>query len=266
MMITPQALLEIPQLQASFENRETLEKEDRAVLKQLGLKFRGANAYPMFRAYRPAQFPWFVETAEARFLRSALEQVLDVAPRVRENPKLIQPKGKDAYLLRVPRREGDGWTWEDRIVKVPPPVVEPLEVALDPALVRMVSRMTIGTYQLEADVFMMPSPVRDRKERPYFPYLLLLVNSANGMIAGQELMVPKPSLDAMRLQIPNVFLKQLLLQSALPSVIKIADGRLFTLLKPLEKSLNLKLKLTQTLPAIDAATLALMEFDGFFPE
>jgi hypothetical protein len=48
----PEALIQIPQLQASFEDREQLDKRDREVIKELGLKFRGRNAWPWFRSYR----------------------------------------------------------------------------------------------------------------------------------------------------------------------------------------------------------------------
>ena len=53
----PGALIQIPQIQASFENREELDKRDREVIEELGLKFRGRNAWPMFRSYRPSLFP-----------------------------------------------------------------------------------------------------------------------------------------------------------------------------------------------------------------
>jgi hypothetical protein len=76
----PEALIQIPQIQASFENREELEKRDREVIKELGLKFRGRNAWPMFRSYSPSLFPWFLEAGEVRFLSCALEQLVDVAP------------------------------------------------------------------------------------------------------------------------------------------------------------------------------------------
>ena len=52
-------VLEIPQLQASFEDRGHLQKEDRDVIKKLGLKFRGANSWPMFRNYAPECSPGF---------------------------------------------------------------------------------------------------------------------------------------------------------------------------------------------------------------
>jgi hypothetical protein len=51
--VSPEAALEIPQLQASFEDRNMLHQQDRDTIKSLGLKFRGRNAWPMFRTYRP---------------------------------------------------------------------------------------------------------------------------------------------------------------------------------------------------------------------
>ena len=63
----PEDLIQIPQLQASFEDREQLDKRDREVIKELGLKFRGRNAWPMFRSYRPSLFPWFLESGEVLF-------------------------------------------------------------------------------------------------------------------------------------------------------------------------------------------------------
>src|SRR5919199_91997 len=104
-LASPEGLLEIPQLQASFENRNELHNKDREVIKELGLKFRGRHAWPMFRSYRPGFAPWFVEAEEARFLTYALDQLLDVAPRFREDPSLLE-SSDESYLVRAPRREG----------------------------------------------------------------------------------------------------------------------------------------------------------------
>jgi hypothetical protein len=73
-----EALLEIPHLQASFEDRGELTKKDRDLIKELGLKFRGRQAWPMFRCYRPGYLPWYLEAPEARSLTYALEQAVEV--------------------------------------------------------------------------------------------------------------------------------------------------------------------------------------------
>src|SRR5215218_2201925 len=104
----PGDLIQVPQIQASFEDRVELDKRDREIIKDPGLKFRGRNAWPMFRSYCPSLLPWFLEAGEVRFLSCALEQLADVAPRFREDSSLLEPSGGDSYLLRVPRQEGGG--------------------------------------------------------------------------------------------------------------------------------------------------------------
>ena len=55
--VAPELFLRVPQLQASFEDRNELRDKDRQVIKELGLKFRGRQAWPMFRSYRTGLCP-----------------------------------------------------------------------------------------------------------------------------------------------------------------------------------------------------------------
>ena len=130
----PEHILEIPQLQASWEDRNTLRPEDRAIIKELGLKFRGRNEWPMFRSYRPGYAPWFLEAEEARFLADVLEQALDVIERLDKDQTLLELEDEESYLVRVPHRQGSSVVWEDRTVRVPPP---------DPAAIRMVMNVEL---------------------------------------------------------------------------------------------------------------------------
>ena len=127
----PEDLIQIPQLQASFEDREQLDKRDRDVIKELGLKFRGRNAWPMFRSYRTSFFPWFLESGETRFLSVALEQLADVARRCREDSSLLEPFDGEGYLLRAPLREGETLLWEDASTGIPPLEAPPIEVEME---------------------------------------------------------------------------------------------------------------------------------------
>lgn len=58
-------------LTGEFEDRSALKKQDLAVIKALGLKFRGRRAYPVFRSYLPGYGPWFLTEEEAIFLTLA---------------------------------------------------------------------------------------------------------------------------------------------------------------------------------------------------
>ena len=54
---------------------------------------------------RAGMFPWFLTSSEARFLTIALEQLLDVAPRVRDDEDVLCGEEDDEFLVRVPRVE-----------------------------------------------------------------------------------------------------------------------------------------------------------------
>jgi hypothetical protein len=85
----PELLLEIPQLQVSFEDRDALEDWDRQLLHNLNLKFRGRKAWPQFQSLRPGFMPWRLEPEEIRFLTLALEQLEQVAPRVQKDRSFL---------------------------------------------------------------------------------------------------------------------------------------------------------------------------------
>lgn len=155
--INPDAVLEIPQIQLSFEDRGELAHADRQMIKDLGFKFRGRKQWPMFRSYRHGYAPWFIEAGEARSLAQALEQLLEVAPRFREDPSLLDPD-ENSYPVRVPRQQAGEMVWEDAAVEVPPPEPEPIQIQMDTATLQSLQSLPQAGYDLQMDLFMFPTP------------------------------------------------------------------------------------------------------------
>jgi len=247
-------VLEIPQLQASFEDREHLRKEDRDVIKKLDLKFRGANNWPMFRAYAPGMFPWFLTSSEARFLTAALEQLLDVAPRVRDDEDILYGEDDDDFLVRVPRKENGRHVWEDKIIRVPEPEKKTATPApLDPQLLEALKRLPKKGTALEMELTMLPMPVREKKERPFFPYLLLIVDGQSGVILSTDMMQPQPSLEAMRAELPFKLAEAMSQLGAIPHVVAVRTETTASLLAPLAAALGIQVKQSSKLPSLDAA-------------
>lgn len=249
-LASPEGLLEIPQLQASLEDRGELGNEDRKVIKELGLKFRGRKAWPMFRSYRPGFAPWFLEAEEVRFLAHALDQLTDVAPRFREDPSLLEPPGDESYLVRVPRREGTALVWEDRVMEVPPPELSPIQVEVDVSALEELERLPKSGSWLEMDLFMFPAPVREGEARPYFPYMLLTVDTESGMILGNELLKPEPSLEAMWGSVPASAADGLIAVGMVPEKVTVGSELLFELLQPLAESAGFEIEQSQVLPTL----------------
>lgn len=256
----PEGLLDIPQLQASFENRDQLDGRDRKVIKELGLRFRGRNAWPMFRDYRPGLFPWFLEAKQARFLTHALNQLTDVAPRFGEDASLLELPGDESYLVRAPRREGGALFWEDRPMDVPPPEPLSIPIEMDARVLEDLERLPSSGLRLEVDFFKFPAPIQEEKRaRPYFPYMLLMVDSGSGMVVGTEILEPGPSPEATWGQVPATVADQLAGAGIKPEGVAVASDLLFGLLRPLSGALRFELEQTPFLPNLHPAKEALLQ-------
>ncbi len=258
--LQPEDLLHVPQLQASLENRNALEKADRDRVRRLGLKFRGQQSWPLFRSFRPGYAPWFIVGAEARCLRYALEQLLEVAPRCQEDPALLTAPGAKRYLLRVPRQVEAGLVWFDQPMPVPRPPASEIAVEMDTALLEAARRMPKGRHQVEVDCFLLPTPVGEKGTRPHFPHMLMIVEGTVGMIVGNELLQPQPTLAEMWGAVPMAMLRQLASTGSLPRVIRVRSAVLHEVLAPVSKALGIKLKRSRQLPNIDDAKYELHRF------
>jgi hypothetical protein len=247
-------VLEIPQLQASFEDRDSLQKEDRDVIKKLNLKFRGANNWPLFRSYAPAMFPWFITSSEAGFLTAALNQLIDVAPRVRNDEGILWGEEDDDFLVRVPRKEKGRVVWEDRILRAPEPVEKEVTPARpDTQLLESLKSLPKKGMAFELDLKMMPMPVREKKERPFFPYLLMIVEAQSGLVLSVDTIEPQPSLDEMRASLPLRLASAMSQMGVIPQVISVRTETIAQLLAPLAEELGIQIKLSPRMPALDAA-------------
>jgi len=257
--LQPEQMLEVPELQASFEDRAFLRDRDREVIKKLGLKFRGQQAWPTFRSYRPGFAPWFLEAHEARFLTHALEQTLDVAPRFRENRQLLDPFNGEHYLVRVPSRQDGVLSWQDQIVPVPPP--EPIRILIqrDEQVMAALKRLKPVRLTIQVDLFMMPITIGERGVRPYFPYMLLVVDTEGGHILGSDLLGPEPSLNDMLAGVPGKLAQRLAQIGVRPSVVDVRTDRLRQLLAPMANELGIQLEQSHVLPALDEAKTFLLQ-------
>jgi hypothetical protein len=255
----PMDILLIPQFQASFEDRNMLTDTDRQMLKTLGLKYRGRNAWPLLRAHQPACLPWYIESADVQRIANALQQLLDVAPRVKEDPDILVPAGEDEFLVRRASGQGDQQRWQDTVVKPTLSVDYEIELTVDVALMERVAALPLVTNILEVDLSIMPAPVAEKDERPFFPYMLMVVESESGMVLGMEILSPRPSLQAMWQEVPNKFLQVLMKLGVLPQVIRVDSELLASLLQGLEQ-LDLQIELVDELPGVEEAKEGMMGF------
>jgi hypothetical protein len=254
----PEFLLEIPQLQASFENREELLPEDREVIKALGLKFRGRLAWPHFRSYVPGCLPWLLTAAEARWLTAALEQAVEVTRRYKQDRSLLPPLEKGHYLVRTLTTQG----WTDQwLTPTLPDGRAPLPVDRS-QIAAAVAKLRRGPMTLQVDVFAMlgTSVQENRGDRPQLPYSLLLVDADSSFVLGVDVLSADPNLDAMWEGVPAKLTACLQKAGVLPKKVVVRGEEMRRLLAPWAAAIGCEIKASRSLKALDQVRSELLQY------
>jgi len=247
----PTILYEIPHLQASLEDRERLTDKDRQVIKSLGLKFRGRQEWPRFRSFVPGYVDWYVTGEEARFLTLALQQTVEMAPRLKVDPMLLEPR--DGHFL-VRSWTEQGWV-EEWLAPEPIPISGVM--VLDEAdAARLKQHLTSRIKKVEVDMYGLTVIRSDQDARPYVGYHFLVVDSEQGLNLGSDLLVADPSFDDMWMNLPNHLLKAMTHAGSLPENMAVRSERIAFFLAPLAEQLNIRLKVVKSLPSLDRARRA----------
>jgi len=257
----PERVLEIPQLQVSFENRDALEKHDYQIIKKLGLKFRGKNSWPCFQSYRPGYFPWMMDANEVRFMYHVLEQTKQIALLFKEDSSLLEAADDTSYMIRVPNRQNDGsLIWNDHIIQIPPPEPIPIPVFFDSQDLDRLKRMPKGNHTIELDFFMFPAQIGDKGDRPACTYLMLMLETQSNMLIGVTPMIAEPSLEDMWGEIPGLVISHLIESEIRPKELRIRSDLLFELLQPLKKELGFRLNHPHKLKRLESAKEEILTF------
>lgn len=178
-------------LMASFEDRQLLHPQDLEIIKQLGLRFRGRNAWVQFRSYEPGYYPWYLTKGDARFLKLALEQAHEVALLIKYDKHLLRTASKGYHLVRAPRLEGELMVWETtylkpRVPKKKSPEKEPTDPLDEVRLQRLKRKSRQPGMIWEADFFLAPMPIREGEGRPYFPRMSIIADHNSGYVFGSN--------------------------------------------------------------------------------
>jgi hypothetical protein len=241
-------------LVASFEDRRLLEKPDHEVIKRLGLKFRGAKSWPLFRSYEPGYYPWYLNQRQVRFLMHALQQASDVSLRIKLKSNLLANSRKDRFLVRVPEQNGPDLHWRDEWLS-PAPLERPhyeVPVPDELRLQRMKEREFRQAGTWEIDFCHIPIPVMEGS-RPFFPLCLLIVDHDSGLVLKSHL----ESRDRHGPEFQNRMLDLMEELSLLPLEIWVKREEVLRLFEVPVSRLGLKMKQVKQLNQLEQARKAM---------
>lgn len=256
------AILETPQLMLSFEDRDSTDKQDRAVMKEVGAKYSGKTSWPLFRCYRPGLVPWFLEEQEQLQMIWYLEQFLAIRVGVEAKSSRFQAVAgdQDKILVREFRKSGEKYEWYDTFQKITIPTPAKINFPIESNLLEKAKKVSVGKGIFEIDFFLTPAQIKEKKSRPYFLYLFLVVDRKSQMVIHNEPMNPSEGIDVMLSQLPGLFLNVLTRGTTVPGAVYTPSVRLAALLAPLLNNFGIKIHYQQKLKSLDMVKTELMDF------
>ncbi|UCC75424.1 MAG: hypothetical protein JSW37_07800 [Anaerolineales bacterium] len=258
--LSPDDMLQLQRcLMASFEDRKLLSREDLDVIKRLGLKFRGRQAWPVFRSYQPGFYPWYLTSEEAQYLTVTLQQAIHVALRFQDDPDMLAPPVKNQYLVRVLEKSVDGLQWKD--VWLEPRPLERVPIPAQPIdacrLQRLSERIPNRKGIWEFDYSYSPMPARDNPgERPYFPHVIFCVDQDSGFVLACDLVSPVEPVSGLAEHVVAAAERM----GSLPREIRVRREEVFQVLEAVTSRLGVRLRLTKSLAELGRARRAMFGF------
>lgn len=170
-----------------FEGRQELSSRDLVLIRKLGLRFRGKQAWPKFRSHRPGYEDWYLDREEVRYFTVALEQLTDLATRLREEPELLKKGPRGYILVRVLDQEEGGW--EDRWFPEPSPApLWPVSLISEGLVADLKEQPQPRQGVWEVDVFGLPALIRGEKGAPaLYAAALLCVHQESGFVINNSI-------------------------------------------------------------------------------
>ncbi|MEO3947738.1 hypothetical protein [Gorillibacterium sp. CAU 1737] len=241
----------------ALNDREDLHPEERRKIKELGLTFRGKNAWPAFLYYEPGYVPSSQLTAEqVEYLTLALQQGMQLAEEYRTKADELLHDDPTKILVRVRRSDasdGQAAVWENEWRSLP---VQTEAVPDETMGIRVdelhLARLKKGELSREAvweiDCTYIPVPLMEG-ERAIFPKLLLLVDQASGQILKAGI----SSREIIAQEAVDGFLEAIDKQQVIPSRIEALTEEAYMYIGPILQYLEIEAYLAMELPALEEA-------------
>ena len=245
-------------LMASFEDKEYLSKEDREIIKELGLEFNGKSAWPLFRRYSPGRVPWFLNSAEVEYLTLVLEQANIACQRFKADKKMLRTNRPNTYFVRVAQVTNQETLWRDEWIPLANPTEEKAHLNLflnGDRLEEIKKQMPRRESVWEMDLFYSPFSISE-KTPPYFPKIFLCCEQSSGYVLGHHLFTPENYQESLA----DYFLDFIETVGFLPSVIKVKKDEVHNLFCYLLSNLGVIIERTGNLAAVQEARKALSTF------
>ena len=250
------AFVRMNALSAVLADREDMDGRDRAIVRRLGLRYRGRGGWPLFRTTTPGFAPWHLDAEQAAFLTTAIRNVMDITSRMASGELVPYSDANPSLILTRIFRNG-AWHDEWRPFKPPPPAPVPTYPDSE-RLRRLAQSKSMGQWVWELGIFHLPAPVQERRgTRPYLPTMALAVDRDTGLILSTRVLGADPPMAERQ----GLLVEMLETSDMLPSEVVVDTTTTARLIESIATLVGIKLSVGATL-VLDEAREGLTTFIG----
>jgi hypothetical protein len=247
----PVWMIETPQLQLAYFDRSLVSSAEAEVIRALGRRYRGRQAWPVFRCHRVGYLPWMVDQDEAHWLAGVLHQAYGMAMRVETDRSLLQSRFPEAFLVRVQDRQG---AWSDDWQVLPQATNTEISVSIDLGKIGRLKAGPPQTRRLQIDLAITTAVVRAASEaRPQTAYVLMVVDAETGRIEAGEILQATGGIEAMWARVPDLLLQVFLALGGCPREIEVRSERMANVVRSLSEMLPFRLTRREKLGYLEQA-------------
>ncbi len=225
---------------------------DRELLDTVGRLYKREKRAPIFRALRPGYHPWYVTEGEAKTLVCCLQGIIPFCRHALEHEDIDYWKNEDVFPFLVPKA-GDETPklLEIRLVNAPePPLAGSQPAQLDEALISGILHKNLPRGgALEADHFFTGAPIGEKNERKACMRIAMVSDADSGFAFQPELGKPEESTGEL---LVRALLGAMRDGRCVPREVRVRQKDFKILLSTLSKRLDIDVRLTKSLPALDA--------------
>lgn len=226
-----------------YGDREELTDQDRTILKDLGLRFRGKGNWIYFRSMTPGYLPRLPDGDQVQTMTRVLRQFRAACDALDKGE--VKPDFPNGQTLT---RLYDGSDWRTMVAPTPEYEipVRPLTIT-DPDLLNALREKPLGAGVWEIDSFFLPTPI-GRPGGAYLPRLSLLMDRTRMYCVSQEVGTPEDAWDEICMEL---LVKAIVEEGSRPATLCVRDKWFLPTFLPTCQALDIRLIHGQDMVAVN---------------
>lgn len=240
-------MVEQSNLACFFGDKEMIPVEQKNILKDLGLKFRGKNKWIYFQSYKKGHMPSPLDRDEVDVLLICLKELINAIKDYKKYGLTLDFQAGDVLVRRFYKDKGQWRTTREELIQYL--YGYPSLVLKDELLAAKLKKRPRDEEVLEFDMIYLKISIEDeRKERPIRPKLILIVDHYDGLIKGQSFFMPEDD----EIQVIMELFINYIMEYGRPREVYIRNPFIENILKDTCDICGVKLIMKESLEVVDA--------------